>query len=184
MHPCALQVPLAIPSPLACWVLTAEPSQSTPGTLTPTSPAPSPSCPLLSTPLTSTPTLWPAPSATCPQQGQGEAPQLCPYWLPQERAWALSAPRAWQQPPVWHCQGLGVQRLRWAGRRIATQSWRSRMSAAAALTARVTRASLCPPSPRRAKRGSAAEPVWGDGFCRGRDQGYRPCSLFLHLLCP
>lgn len=80
------QVPPAIPSPPACWVPSAAPSQSTPGTLARTSPAPSPSCPRLSTRPTSTPTLWPVPWATCPQQGQGEAPALRPCWLPPRRA--------------------------------------------------------------------------------------------------
>lgn len=150
------QVPPAIPSPPACWVPSAAPSQSTPGTLARTSPAPSPSCPRLSTPPTSTPTLWPVPWATCPQQGQGEAPALRPCWLPPRRAWAPSAPRAWQQPLAWHCRGLGAQRPRW-GARTATQSWRLPTSAAAALTARERRASPCPPRPKRAKGVSAAE---------------------------
>lgn len=163
--PHAPQVPLAIPSPLACWVPTAAPSRSTPGILIRTSPAPSPSCPPLCTPPTSTPTLWPVPWATCPRQGRGpgEALQPHPYWPQQGRAWAPSAPRAWQQPLAWHCPELGDQRLRWAGRMTATRSWRSLTSAAAALTARATMASLCPPRPRRAKGGSAAEPVWGAG---------------------
>lgn len=178
------QVPPATPSPLACWGLMAAPSQSTPGTLTHTSQAPSPSCPPLSTRRTSIPTLWPVPWATCPQQGQREVPQPSPYWLRQGKAWALSAPRAWQQPPAWHCQGLGVQRPRWVGRRTATRSWRSPTSVAAALTARVMRAPLSPPRPRWAKVGSAAELAWGDGFCRGGDQGGCLCSLFHLLVCP
>lgn len=179
------QVPPAIPSPPACWVLTAAPSQTTPGTLTRTSPAPSPSCPRLCTPRTSTPTLWPVLWATCPQQGQGEALQLHPYWQQPGRAWAPSAPRAWQQPLAWHCRELGVQRLCSAGRTTVTRSWRSQTSVAAALTARATRASLCLPRPRRAKGGSAAEPVWGEGFCQGEDGGSHSCSSLCHgRVCP
>ncbi|XP_054105558.1 ETS domain-containing transcription factor ERF-like isoform X1 [Callithrix jacchus] len=157
-------VPPAIPSPLACWVLMAAPSLSTPGTLTHTLQAPSPSCLPLSTPHISIPTLWPVPWATCPQQGQREAPQPHPCWPRQGRAWALSAPQAWQRPPAWHCQGLGVQRLPLVERRTATQSWRSPTSAAAALTVRAMRAFQCPPRQRRAKGELAAELAGGDGF--------------------
>lgn len=161
------QVPLAIPSPPACWVLTVAPSQTIPGTLTRISPAPSPSCRPLCTPRTSTLTLWQVPWATCPQQGPGEALQLHPSWLRQGRPWVLSAPQAWQQPLAWRCQEPGVRRPHWVGRTTATRSWKSRTSAAAALTARAMRASLCPPRPRQAKGGAAAEPVWGEGFHQG-----------------
>lgn len=164
--PIPLQVPPAIPSPPACWVPSAAPSQNTPGTLARTSLAPSPSCPPRSTPPTSIPTLWPVPWATCQQQGQGEAPPQHPYWLPLGRAWAPNAPRAWQRLLAWRWRGaLRAQRPRWVGRRTATQSWRSRTSVAAALTVRAMRASLRPPRPRRAKGGLAAEPASGDGFC-------------------
>ncbi|KAJ1073256.1 hypothetical protein K5549_015766, partial [Capra hircus] len=151
-----VQVPLAIPSPLACWGTSAAPSLSTPGTSARTSLAPSLSCPHLSTHHTSTPTPWPVPWATCPQQGQGAAPLPRPCWPPLGRAWAWSAPRAWLWPSAWRCRGPGVQRPRWAGRRTATRSWRSPTSVAAALTVTATRASLCPPRPRRAKAGLAA----------------------------
>ncbi|XP_076429882.1 ETS domain-containing transcription factor ERF-like isoform X2 [Peromyscus maniculatus bairdii] len=156
-------VPPATPSLPACWVLTAAPSPSTPGTLTHTSRAPSPSCPPLSTHLTSTLTLW-VPWATCPLQGQGEVPWLHPCLPQRGRAWALSAPQGWQWPLVWPCPGLEVQRPPWVGRRTATPSWRSPTSAAAALTVKGMRGCLCPPRSSQAKGEMAAERV--QGGCR------------------
>lgn len=158
LFPVPLQVPPATPSHPACWVLMAAPSLSTPGTLTHTSRAPSPSCPPLSTHLTSIPALW-VPWATSQLREQGEGPRLHPCLLQQGRAWAPSAPQGWQWPLAWHCRGLEVQRPHWLGRRTVTLSWRSRTSAAAALTARAMRVYQCPPKPSQAKGGAAAEQV-------------------------